>query len=200
MTVRYVDGTNGNDSWDGLVPNFVSGTNGPKATLNGGEDSPVAASDLVHVRSGVYRELHTIDVSGTSGNPIEFRGDVAGIIWPPGGIVRITGSDDDQSATRNNIITATSKDYRTFTGFLFDTNVSGQRMVNNVGGSNWIIGDCVFYMNTNSSGAVIDGAGTNNTIRKCLFLGSPQNTHIYINHSSTVSNSGHLIENCICQT
>ena len=58
MTTYYVDPTNGNDSDDGL-----SWANA-LLTLNGAEDEPVAAGDIVHVGPGVYRETLTCDVSG----------------------------------------------------------------------------------------------------------------------------------------
>lgn len=122
MTTRYVDGTDGNDGYDGLA-SVWDGTHGPKKTLNGCEDTPVVAGDLVHVRSGVYREMLTCDVSGAVGNVIEYRGDYAGLIWAGGGVVRITGSDNDQTATRASCINDNSvqRDYRTFRGFAMDT-------------------------------------------------------------------------------
>ncbi|OFZ67037.1 MAG: hypothetical protein A2V79_01130 [Betaproteobacteria bacterium RBG_16_56_24] len=197
MTTRYVDGANGNDSWDGLAPNFVSGTNGPKATWNGAEDSPVAAGDLVHVRSGTYRELLTIDVSGTAGNAIEYRGDYAGVIWPGGGVVRITGSDNDQTATRNNCITGTTKIYRTFRGFRLDT--TAQRPIAALTDcTNWIIDGCFIKGVPAYQGIYVTGAGQAAiTIQNCLLWGAANSTNILFTHSATVSNAGHLIQNCV---
>ena len=63
MTVRYV-GKGGSDSNDGL-----SWAN-RKLTLNGVEDTPVVAGDTIYVGPGTYRELLTVDVDGSSGNPI----------------------------------------------------------------------------------------------------------------------------------
>lgn len=63
MTSRFVDGILGNDANDGLAA-VTGGGHGPKLTLNGAEDSPVAAGDVIYVRPAVYRELWTWDVSG----------------------------------------------------------------------------------------------------------------------------------------
>src|SRR3990167_10905572 len=116
MTTLYVDGTRPDDTGDVLTIATA------KKTLNGAEDIPVAACDLVHVRNtSTYRETLTVDVSGTAGNPIEYRGDYLGTIFGDApNPVRITGSDNDQTAARANCIAATSKDYRTFSGFVFD--------------------------------------------------------------------------------
>lgn len=203
MTVRYVDGSAGNNSWDGLAKDFVSGTNGPKLSLNGGEDSTVAAGDLVHVRTVaangvpiVYRELLTCDVSGTSGNVIEYRADVAGIIWPVGGVCRITGSDNDTTGTRAHCVTGNAKNYRTFTGFTFDLTTDAQ--INVIGAStNWTVQDCYF---PGSSGAfaslLFNGAQTGHIVRRCDFIGARTAT-IWFFHSATVSDAAHLVENCL---
>lgn len=60
MATYYVDPTNGNDADDGLswANAFL--------TLNGAEDEPVAAGDVVYVGPGVYRETLTCDVSGAN--------------------------------------------------------------------------------------------------------------------------------------
>jgi hypothetical protein len=36
-TARYIDGTDGNDAWDGTVPTYTTGTTGPKRTWNGSD-------------------------------------------------------------------------------------------------------------------------------------------------------------------
>lgn len=59
MTIRYV-GPGGNDGNSGL--DWVN----RKLTLNGCEDTPVVAGDLVWVGPGVYRETLTVDVDGGS--------------------------------------------------------------------------------------------------------------------------------------
>lgn len=202
MTVRYVDGSAGNNSWDGLAANFVSGTNGPKLSLTGAEDTPVAAGDLIHVRTTdangvpiVYREMLTVDVSGTAGLPIEYRADVAGVIWPIGGVCRITGSDNDTTATRANGITAASKNYRTFTGFAIDL-VTTNQIVLNTAGTNWIVQDCNFEsQGTTANVFTLNGVFTTCTIQRCVFRPS-RGTHLHILHTAVVDNSANVVENC----
>ena len=165
-------------------------------TLNAAEDKPVVAGDRVIVGPGVYRELLTVDVSGSSGNAIEYLADVTGRLTDGvGGVVRITGSDNDLVASRANCITATSKDYRTFTGFAFDVTTS--HLISMITAcSNWIIQDCYFAgLTAGVNGINMAGTGTSNTIRRSKFVGS-KNMGIAITHSATVSNSAHLIENC----
>ena len=86
-TVYFLDGNNGNDSWDGLVPDFTAGTNGPRATGAYSADQMIAG-DTVWVRGaeagsrivlpeGVYFD----QADGTAENPITFIGDTDGIYW-----------------------------------------------------------------------------------------------------------------------
>src|SRR3990167_4807161 len=144
MTTYYVDWEKADDSGNGLTLATA------KKTLNGAEDIPVAAGDHVWVRPGVYRETLTVDVSGSSGNPITYQGDVAGQIWHPGGVVRITGSDDDQTKSRYYGIYAFSKSFRKFIGFSFDgfaDNAEAAIVATytpSVAFSDWIIRDCYF--------------------------------------------------------
>lgn len=189
MTVRYV-GLGGSDAADGL--SYAN----RKLTLNGVEDTPVVAGDVVYCAPGVYRELLTVDVSGSAGLPVEFIADVDGSHTDGvGGVVRITGSDNDTTATRANCITATSKNYRTFTGFAFDICTSHLvTMITACG--NWVIQDCYFAGLTAGVNAInMAGTGTTNTIRRCSFVGS-KNMGIAITHSAVVDTSAHLIENC----
>ena len=80
----------------------------------GAENIPVEPGDTVYVGPGVYREMLTVDVDGTSGaGVITYIGDYDGSHTDGvGGVVRITGSDNDQTATRANCIKATTKSYR----------------------------------------------------------------------------------------
>ena len=112
MTTRYC-GPGGNDASDGLT------WANRKLTLTGLEDSPVEAGDICYVAPGTYRELLTCDVDGSSGSPITYIGDYTGANTDgTGGVVRITGSDDDQSIARENCV-ANTKSYRTFQGIAF---------------------------------------------------------------------------------
>jgi hypothetical protein len=189
MTVYYVGsgGDNGNagTSWGAR-----------KLTLNGVEDIPVAAGDVCYIAPGTYRELLTVDVSGSGGSPITYIGDYTGANTDGvGGVVRITGSDNDQSATRANCITATSKNYRTFRGFLFDLCTSNLATFD--GCTNTIIQDCNFSrFQAGLDALVIQGAAQAAAkVERCLFR--CVQIGIKFTHSSTVDNAGHEVLNCI---
>jgi hypothetical protein len=178
MTTRYC-GLGGSDANDGL-----SWAN-RKLTLNGVEDTPVAAGDLCYIGPGVYRELLTVDVSGSVGSPITYVADVSGEHTDGiGGVVRITGSDNDTTVTRASCITGTSKDYRTFRGFVLDT-TSSNIIALVTACSNWIIEDCYFGTPTGGNQISVAGTGTTNTIRRCVFRPS-NNANIFITHSVDV--------------
>ena len=193
MTTRYV-GSGGNDGNSGLTWALR------KLTLNGVEDTPVVAGDTVYVGPGVYREMLTCDVSGAAGSPITYIGDVTGEHTDGvGGIVRITGSDNDTTATRNYCITGTTISYRTFRGLAFDMATS----IGVYGGAdtrtNWIIEDCSFRLLVIGVQAGNGANQANWTIRRCYFdLSTITNSYgVQITHTATVNNTGHVIENCI---
>src|SRR3990167_8549137 len=190
MTTYYV-GAGGSDASAG------TSWGARKLTLNGAEDIPVAAGDNVYVGPGTYREILTVDISGSDGNPITYIGDYTGANTDGvGGIVRVTGSDNDQTATRAQCITATTKTYRTFTGFMFDTTTA--YMVNAATGcTNWIMDKCVFIGGTGP--ILFSGlAQSTHTVQNCVFLATTSaQPAIYFLHSAVVDNAGHLIQNCL---
>lgn len=61
----YVDGTNGNDNNNGSLAH-------PWKTIQKSFDNAIAGS-TVFIRGGTYNTQQVLNVSGTSGNPIEFR-------------------------------------------------------------------------------------------------------------------------------
>jgi hypothetical protein len=189
MTIRYC-GLGGSNANSGLTWALR------KLTLNGVEDTPVVAGDIVYVGPGVYRELLTVDVSGSSGNPITYIGDVTGEHTDGvGGIVRITGSDNDQTATRANCIIGTSRNYRTFRGFTMDvTTANTLNLVTSC--SNWITEDCHFSSGGGANTVSVAGTGTGNTFRRCIFIAA-NTLSILFTHSAVVDNAGHLVENCL---
>mgnify|MGYP001604528448 CR=1 FL=1 len=194
MTTYYIDGGRPDDTGNGLTIATA------KKTLNGAEDVPVVAGDLVHVRQGTYRELLTVDVSGTAGNPIEYRGDYTGVIFGDafGGIVRVTGSDNDQTGVRANCIIASAKNYRTFTGFLLDSNTAGPMVSVQTASTNWIIQQCVVYpyIGTGQFHVYFVGAGGNHTIQNCVFFSGSGRAIAFL-ASAGFDNSGNLVQNCI---
>lgn len=168
-----------------------------KLTLNGAENIPVAAGDTVYVGPGTYRELLTVDVSGNAGNPITYVGDYLGTMTDGiGGVVRITGSDDDRTAARAYCITATTKTYRTFSGFTMDICTSHAVNVT-TGCTNWIINNCYFEPGAGHCIHFSGLAQSTNTIRGCFFRPSSNLNSVNFSHSAVVDNAGHLVENCI---
>ncbi len=189
MTIRFV-GSGGSDANSGLT--WAT----RKLTLNGAEDSPVAAGDTVYVGPGTYRELLTVDVAGTVGNPITYIGDFTGINTDGvGGVVRITGSDDDKVGVRANCISlANARSYRTFQGFLLDLS-TGVNLNLAASSTNLTINNCVFHPNTGGATLLsINGTGGAHVIHNCVFW--TLNAAIQIIHTSTVDNSGTVIDNC----
>lgn len=189
MTIRYV-GIGGNDANSGLTWALR------KATLNGVEDSPVAAGDTVYVGAGTYREQLTCDVSGTAGSPTTYIGDYDGSHTDGvGGVVRITGSDNDITATRTRGITSTSKDYRTFSGFHFDLTTQPNVLADTA--SNWSVEKCFFGMNNH--GGIQFSTSINMAIDNCYFNGGYRGAQQAINifASTTQDDKNILITNSI---
>jgi len=210
-TTRYV-GIGGNDSNTGL--SWAQ----RKLTLNGVEDTPVEAGDTVYVGPGTYREQLNTDVDGSSGSPITYIGDYTGANTDgTGGVVRITGSDDDKSITIRKCVVLT-KSYRTFKGFVMDspgasygalysadTDVSnlvvencyfasGNRSINfaNRAPSNITISNCFFTAHDTSIAIATVGDDKNNVINNCLFVGGGH----YTLGSIRCGGGGTVIKNC----
>ena len=165
-----------------------------KLTLNGAEDIPVAAGDTVYVGAGTYRETLTCDVSGTAeAGSITYIGDYTGANTDgTGGVVRITGSNDDMTQTRADCIVASSKNYRTFRGFSLDGSASTVKITT---GTNWIIDQC-FHARNGNRGITITGASSSITISNNYFVGGTYR-HINFEHTSFVSDANITISNCI---
>lgn len=187
MTTYYVGagGNNGNAGTSWALR---------KATLNGAEDIPLVAGDIVYVGPGNWRELLTVDVAGGAGNPITYIGDYLGTNTDGvGGVVRITGSDNDQTATRAQCINApNARSNRTFRGFVMDT-CTGVLLNVQASSSNWIVEDCYFNNSANAD-LLFTGTGTGHTIRRCFISG--RGPGIHFTHSSVVDNANQLVENC----
>ncbi len=166
-----------------------------KLTLNGAEDIPVAAGDTVYVGPGTYRETLTCDVSGSAeAGVISYIGDYTGANTDGnGGVVRITGSDNDYSATRQYGVNINGRTYRTFLGFTIDTVTLASFKAN---ASYTTIKNC-YFQNENKTAIDIVGNFTNITIQNCYFIGGRSKEGIYISHSSVVNDTGSVISNCI---
>lgn len=186
MTTYYV-GIGGNDASAG------TSWGARKLTLNGAEDIPVAAGDTVYVGPGTYRESLTVDVSGSAGNIITYIGDYTGANTSGSkGVVRITGSADDIALTRASCITATSKNYRTFTGFSLD--LTSGSLITLASCTNWEISK-IHIQKSSQYGVKVDTACSNVTIKQCMCRQS--NGGLATFSSGAVSDKAHVIENCI---
>lgn len=188
MTTRYV-GAGGNDSNSGL--SWAQ----RKLTLNGVEDTPVEAGDIVYVGAGTYRGTLTCDVDGASGSPITYIGDYTGAHTDgTGGVVRITTSTNDETHPSTQNINGNFKSYRTFQGFVMDgASHIGMIAIQN---TNWIIDECYLY-NCGTRAAVFgDTANQANITIKNSYIKTYSNG-IWFNHSDDVDNAGHVVENCI---
>lgn len=187
MTIRYV-GIGGNDGNDGL-----SWAN-RKLTLNGVDDTPVVAGDIIYIGPGTYREMLTVAVAGSAGNPITYIGDVTGEHTDGiGGIVRISGSDDDMSATRTNgIFNHASYPYHTYRGLYFDLCTEELLRTDS---DHTIIEDC--YFGSGLTGVMHQGSGAkDNIVRRCIF-NTLNNYAIRYWNDSAVSSANNLVENCL---
>ena len=51
----YVNGSSGNDSWNGLNATWTSGLNGPKATINNATDT-INSDGTIYIANGIYNE------------------------------------------------------------------------------------------------------------------------------------------------
>lgn len=166
-----------------------------KLTLNGAEDIPVAAGDTVYVGPGTYRESLTVDVSGSAGNIITYIGDYTGANTSGSkGVVRITGSADDIALTRANCITGSSKNYRTFQGFAFDTTSSAPITMATC--TYWTVDQC--YVVSKAYGVNVDQACTNVNITRC-FVWTPgyTGTGLYLGGGGAATNNrACVVENC----
>lgn len=136
-------------------------------------------------------------ISYTTFNPIRYIGDVTGEHTDEvGGIVRITGSDDDQSSARNYIIYASGKDYRVFRGFLLDSGDYYSIFLTN-GCDSWVFEDCAVWPSF-QTGALfrLDVAPTNMIIRRSILI-SHGAYALDVRSNVAEDDTGNIFENLI---
>jgi hypothetical protein len=187
LTRYFVDGISGSDSNNGTTAALA------KATFTGAESLALVGDDEVQVRGPfTYRETHATAHAGSSGHPITFIADVSGTYFPTGGKVILCGSDNDQAATRTNCINSTHS-YRTWQGFIICSAVTQNVLLTNV--TNNILQDCVIA--SQIIGINVTGASqSSHTFRRCILMPS-KNDSIIIQHSATVDNAAHNLENLL---
>ena len=187
LMATYYVGAGGNDSNNGTTWALR------KLTLNGAEDIPVQAGDTVYVGAGTYREQLTCDVSGSSGSPISYIGDYDGSHTDgTGGVVRITGSNDDTTVARNIQIALTAKAYRTFKNFCIDSGGSIYASIFNITNNcdHLIVDGCSFNSTVMAIKSYSGSTFTNTTIKNCVVVGAP-----FYNTGLKSNDSGNVIEN-----
>jgi hypothetical protein len=96
-----------------------SATN-PLRTIDSAANT-VAAGDTVYVGAGTYRELVTMDTSGSSGSPISFIADVDGSQTGDAGLVVVSALDESAGITtpRSYCWVFTGREFITTQGFVF---------------------------------------------------------------------------------
>lgn len=165
-------------------------------SLNAAEDRPVAAGDTVYVGAGTYRETLTVDVSGSAGSPVTYIGDYTGAATDgTGGVVRITGSDNDQTATRANFVVANSKDYRTFDGFVCDIASSVGWNLTTV--NNWRLDR--LYISGSVGGIQFIGDCKSNTVARAAIIGltTGGGPILFLDAATERSDTANMVENCL---
>lgn len=191
---RYYVGIGGNDANAGTTWALR------RLTITSGLTLLAVAGDELVVGAGTYRETVTLGAGGAAGVPKLLTGDYLGRLTDGvGGIVRITGSDNDQTATRANCITATTQSYWTIDGFLCEFTTS--HVVN-------LITSCVgitiyrCVLATITPGGVfpiqITGAGQSGIqVLNSVVIVGPSGRGIYINNGAPVANAAMLIAGCL---
>lgn len=170
-----------------------------KLTIQAAVNVATTAGDTIYVGPGTYRETVTMAASGTAGNVISLIGDYTGQNTSgTKGVVRITGSNDDISATRASCIIASSKNYITVRGFTMDG--CSSFIVSLTTATYFTLDKCSVGQNFCINTYVINCAGasqSNVTISNCIITGSSGGGGILFTHTSTVDNCAHVVENCV---
>jgi hypothetical protein len=180
---------------DGSAPAPTAGT---ALTYNVGPESPY---DILSVDSNTQITLTQpwagptlTGIAYGTWRPIKIIGDVSGYKTDGvGGVVRITGSDNDTSATRTNCIAVTSKNYITIQGLSLDG--SSGNLITLATSTNWIIQDCTWFSCPSTAFSCSGASQANLTIRRCRCMSG--GNQVSLTHTATVDNSAHLVENCL---
>lgn len=193
MATYYV-GPGGNDGSAG------TSWGARKLTIQAAVNVATTAGDTVYVAPGVYRETCTLGSSGSAGNVISLIGDYTGANTSgTKGVVRITGSNNDITATRANCITATSKSYALISGFCLD--IATTSLVNLTSCDHVTVSQCLLNgwgSGNSTKGVNIDGASQSTiTVKNCAAFVESNGFGVDISHSSTLDNIGHVVESLL---
>ena len=110
----------------------------------------------------------------------------------PGDEARITGSDNDQTATRSNAATASGKSYRTFRGFRIDR-MSGDGFAVTNTSPGWIIEDCEFHETSSAAVYLASAASVKWTFRRNFAL----TNNVVFSFPAQADNTALVLENNI---
>lgn len=155
-------------------------------------------ADTLYVGAGSYAETVTLPVSGTdANNRHSIIGDYTGVNTGDAGIVRITGSNNNITATRTNALVAVTKSFWNITGFVMDLTTGS---VVSLDGCTFITGDKL-HLTSTAAGFVawiVIGAAQLSCIIKNSRLSAmnASASALLFFHSSTVDNTGHLVQSC----
>lgn len=125
--------------------------------------------------------------------PARLIGDVTGAETDGvGGVVRITGSDDDEARARVRSIDALNDDYWLIRGFQIDC-CTGEGIFADT--CDYLtIEDCVFH--DCEDAAIETDDGTQITVRRCIMTGSTDATGVYLFANPAIDNAQSLVANC----
>ena len=125
---------------------------------------------------------------------IEYIADVTGEVTDGiGGIVRITGSDNDTTAARASCIATSGFDYRVFLGFTLD--LTSGTMVDLTSGEHILLEGITLQCSVSFAINITGADQLAHTLRHCIFMHNGS-TNLQLNHGADVDDSGHVIENC----
>jgi len=186
---NYRIGEGGDDGADGLT--YVS-----RLLTIGEYASRAAPGDYGWLTKGVYREQGVLSTSGTPGNEIYLIGDRSGHMTDGvGGEIRLSGSDDDESAARNYNLSITG-DYITLRGMSLDTTLSHNLLLTDV--SHVTIEDMIYQAGSGNGNLIrVNGDSANITIQRNRFLLGPENSGcVYFNDAVTQrDDTGNIVQN-----
>lgn len=167
-----------------------------KLTIQAAVNVATTAGDSVLVGPGTYRETVTMGSSGSAGNVISLIGDYTGTNTSgTKGVVRLTGSNDDISATRLYCIVASGKNYITVRGFVIDGCSSHGIYLTN---ATYTTVDQCALRHATGTGIECNGASQSNiTVSRCMFEPHSGAHAVEFTHSATINGAGHVVENCI---
>jgi hypothetical protein len=193
MTTYYV-GVGGSDA--------AAGTSWAlrRLTVDAAENIPVVAGDTVYIGPGSYEVngvVLTCDVSGSSGSPITYIGDVTGRNTDGvGGVVRLASTANNLSGPASNTVAVGARTYRTFRGLTFGGTGTSNYCINYTNGAtNLIVEDCAFTEAGYGVGGTTIATDPVLTVRRCVFINL--NSAGFSQTASAHVTSTILIENCI---